>query len=331
MKKKALFLLKVIIALLLIWYLFASGRLSIDALRIFTLPGNAGFLSVSAALFLCSQLLSAFRLILLLRTIGITLPAGAAMNLTMFGNFFNMVLPGVVGGDVLKGYYLTKGENEGKGRGAGIIFMDRFLGLFSLALIAFISILYLLRYYEKILGRFADALHIVLAVITVMTLMLLAIMIAAGVPSMRRKLKEIASRIFKQSMFYYMADGLAKLARRKRVVLITIVISIMVQLMGLTGVLALVFTLPERPPDIVALMAVTSIVSVIGSIPVTPGNIGWIELLASLGWSAVGSGLGGQILFTWRIVTMLTVAPWGIYYLFSSRMHVIPRKKEQHT
>ncbi len=317
-KKSVLTVLKIIVSGALLWYLFASGRLSLEALgALFTLR-NVPALALASLLFFASQVLSAVRLAILLKTVGYSLRVPSSFTLTMIGNFFNMVLPGVVGGDVLKGYYLARQEGEGKGRSSGIIVMDRVLGLLALSLIAGASILYLVRAYRSVLSRYADTLTLLLWVIAATTLLLAAVIIAASIPSLRRRLKEIASSIFKKSFFFYMADGFAKLAREKRIMLYASGFSLMIQLLCLLGLLALVPALNAQLPDPVVLMAISSIVMLVGTVPVTPGNIGWTELLASLGWSAVGSSLGGQVFLYWRIVTVLCSLPWGLYYLFSS-------------
>jgi len=326
MKKNAIILFKAIIALALVWYLFASGRLSLAVLRSLFSLRNLPALVFSSSLFLGSQALAAFRLVLLLRTVHIGLPAGAAMNLTMIGNFFNMVLPGVVGGDVLKGYYLAKVEEEAKGRSAGIIVMDRVLGLFALSSTSAVAILYLIRTYRSAFSRYEGTLDILLAVIAASLLLFAVVLIAASVPWMRQRLKMLASSLFKEGMLYYMADGFAKLAREKRIMLAAGGLSLLIQLLGLFGLLALARALPGASPDTLVIMAVSSVIMLLGTIPLTPGNVGWVELLASLGWSAVGSSLGGQVFLSWRIVTMLCVLPWGALYLFSPGMRGIRGK-----
>jgi hypothetical protein len=69
-------------------------------------------------------------------------------------------------------------------------------------------------------------------------------------------------------------------------------------------------------PDMIALVAISSIVMLLGVIPVTPGNISWTELLATFGWSAVGSRGGAEIFLSWRIITVICSLLGGLFYLF---------------
>jgi uncharacterized membrane protein YbhN (UPF0104 family) len=69
-------------------------------------------------------------------------------------------------------------------------------------------------------------------------------------------------------------------------------------------------------PDMIALLAISSIVMLLGVIPVTPGNIGWTELLATFGWSTIGSRGGAEIFLSWRIITVICSLLGGLFYLF---------------
>ncbi|MDP1759288.1 MAG: lysylphosphatidylglycerol synthase transmembrane domain-containing protein, partial [Thermodesulfovibrionales bacterium] len=56
----------------------------------------------------------------------------------LIGSFFNTFLPGLVGGDAVKTYYLYKETNKGSLSFASV-FMDRYIGFISLMTIALIS------------------------------------------------------------------------------------------------------------------------------------------------------------------------------------------------
>ncbi|MCX5718028.1 MAG: lysylphosphatidylglycerol synthase transmembrane domain-containing protein [Nitrospirae bacterium] len=56
----------------------------------------------------------------------------------LIGSFFNTFLPGIVGGDAVKTYYLYKETNKGSLSFASV-FMDRYMGFISLMTIALIS------------------------------------------------------------------------------------------------------------------------------------------------------------------------------------------------
>ena len=79
--------------------------------------------------------LTAWRWTLLLSAQDIMLPFGRVWGLTMIGMTFNVVIPGAVGGDLIKGYYLTREASGRKSHAATTIVMDRVVGLIGLLLL----------------------------------------------------------------------------------------------------------------------------------------------------------------------------------------------------
>ncbi len=74
---------------------------------------------------------------LLLRAQGIRIPYGLAHRLTFLGFFFNNVVPGPTGGDVVKAVYAVKRTDPGKKAQAVVtVLIDRVAGIVALALIA---------------------------------------------------------------------------------------------------------------------------------------------------------------------------------------------------
>jgi uncharacterized membrane protein YbhN (UPF0104 family) len=60
------------------------------------------------------------------------------LSLAFIGSFFNTFLPGIVGGDAVKTYYLYRYTGKG-GISLTAVFMDRYMGLSAMACIAFIA------------------------------------------------------------------------------------------------------------------------------------------------------------------------------------------------
>jgi uncharacterized membrane protein YbhN (UPF0104 family) len=80
--------------------------------------------------------ITAWRWNLLLRAQEIRLPYRRAFGLTMIGLMFNVAIPGAVGGDLMKGYYITRANAGRRTSAATSILMDRLLGLLGLFLLA---------------------------------------------------------------------------------------------------------------------------------------------------------------------------------------------------
>jgi hypothetical protein len=88
------------------------------------------FFAGIVAAFVVSQAILASRWWLLLRTQGIHINIWAAIRLHFLGLFYNNAMPGSVGGDLIRAWYVTK-HTEKKFEAVLSIFVDRFIGLVS--------------------------------------------------------------------------------------------------------------------------------------------------------------------------------------------------------
>lgn len=131
---------KFAVAALLIAWIVKRGGLDLNSLKIALSPVPFFILG---GLVLGQLLLNNWRWLLLLRGQGMAATTRQTFPLTLIGLFFNYAMPGSVGGDLIKGYYLTRDFPEQKLAAGVSVFMDRLIGFFvmmlsaSLAIIAF--------------------------------------------------------------------------------------------------------------------------------------------------------------------------------------------------
>jgi uncharacterized protein (TIRG00374 family) len=85
--------------------------------------------------FMLSQAILASRWWLLLRTQGVHINIWAAIRLHFLGLFYNNAMPGSIGGDLVRAWYVTK-HTERKFEAVLSIFVDRFVGLVSSLIMA---------------------------------------------------------------------------------------------------------------------------------------------------------------------------------------------------
>jgi hypothetical protein len=114
--------------------------------------------------FMLSLVVIAFRLRLLLRTQDIEIRLWEVVRLTYLGQFFNAVVPGVVGGDLVKAYYAAK-HTDHKAAAVVAVLVDRLMGLAELAVLAGAMVLVLLAAGESpaVMRRSAIAAGVALA------------------------------------------------------------------------------------------------------------------------------------------------------------------------
>ena len=86
-------------------------------------------------LYYVGVLLAYTRWFLLVRALDLPCKLGDAVRLGMIGTLFNMVIPGAVGGDVVKAAYFAKSQGR-KGQAIASIVIDRIVGLVGLFVLA---------------------------------------------------------------------------------------------------------------------------------------------------------------------------------------------------
>lgn len=91
-----------------------------------------GWFLLGIAVYAGVEVLGALRWQVLLRVQNIHLPFWRVFQLFMIGVFFNVFLPGAVGGDVVKIFYLLKETRQQKAAAFLTVLMDRLLGLLAL-------------------------------------------------------------------------------------------------------------------------------------------------------------------------------------------------------
>jgi uncharacterized membrane protein YbhN (UPF0104 family) len=100
---------------------------------------NLLFILVALVLFALSKLVSALRLNIYFRTIGIHLSEKTNIQLYLLGMFYNLFLPGGIGGDGYKIYLLQKKYDTGTKKILGAVLSDRISGMVALVVLALIG------------------------------------------------------------------------------------------------------------------------------------------------------------------------------------------------
>jgi uncharacterized membrane protein YbhN (UPF0104 family) len=142
-KNAIFFALKVLVAGVLITLLVRSKSLDFGALKVL-FENPLLFLGNFVCWLLSGVILAVTRWRLLLRLAGARVPLGRALMLQLTAIFFNVVIPGSVGGDFVKALYVARDEAPEKRTTIVLIaFLERFLGLAGL--VGFCTIVTLFR------------------------------------------------------------------------------------------------------------------------------------------------------------------------------------------
>lgn len=87
------------------------------------------------ACYVVAQVVSSVRWQRLARPLGFDHSLGAYVGFYFAGNFFNLVLPTSIGGDVARGWYLARGSRRGPAAALSVL-ADRLIGLYVLVALA---------------------------------------------------------------------------------------------------------------------------------------------------------------------------------------------------
>ncbi len=131
--------LKLAIAGALLGWLIAKGHLDFGRLGRSAVAAPIPILVAFATVAL-NIALATVRWWLIVRGQAVDLSLLDALRLTMIGNFFNTAMPGAVGGDVFKMYYVLAHAPGRKVEAATTVALDRFVGLLSLHLLAALAV-----------------------------------------------------------------------------------------------------------------------------------------------------------------------------------------------
>jgi len=124
---------KLALAAGIIFWLVQSERLDFSSLALLTHP-----LYFLPCLFFIGLglAITAERWRRLLKSQGIPLSFLRTSQLVLIGTFFNYMMPGGVGGDLVKGYYIAQDFPDTRTKAVISVLMDRLIGLFSMLFLA---------------------------------------------------------------------------------------------------------------------------------------------------------------------------------------------------
>ena len=134
LRKKGITLLKIAISAALLYFIFTKIPFS----EVLTIVRKSQPLYVFGALllFVVSKIIAAFRLNLYFHEIGVPLTQKSNLKLSLLGMFYNLFLPGGIGGDAYKGYYIKQHFEVPTKKVVAVLLLDRLSGLLLLFVFA---------------------------------------------------------------------------------------------------------------------------------------------------------------------------------------------------
>ena len=139
MSRKALFnLLKVAVAVGLLWFVIEQAGFQEVKERLAGI--HVGTWMLGLTLIFAGTCLAILRWHMLMRSVGLDSQAWPAFRIGWIGVFFNNVVPGLTGGDLVKAIYITREHPKQRTDAVISVIVDRIVGIVALALIAAVVI-----------------------------------------------------------------------------------------------------------------------------------------------------------------------------------------------
>ena len=306
-------------------YLVQSGRLNFEKLMLFKDAPEILAMMIGV-LVLVVVPMATFRWWLLLRAIGVQVKPKQIFILTWIGNFFNTTLPGAVTGDVVKGYYVIKAQQEeGRTRAFMTLLIDRFVGLFGLIVMAFLALVLNL---ELILSQ--ERLHSLAWMITVLFGGTVVFYTIALFPFKedRDPFIRLFQRLPAKKISLKVYSAFKSYQHQKTTLLLTLLLAI-----GIHTLIALLFFQVANLMGIEEMeLATQFFLMPIGlitvAIPLAPGGIGIGHAAFESLYQLAGFSGGADIFNLFIIVQLGVFLLGGIPYFLYSSMYKIPAEQQ---
>jgi len=140
MKSYAVTLLKLCFAALIIYYMVATGKLDLN--QISQISHKKAMVFEVVLIILTAVLLTTIRWYYLLIWQGITTTFRAVLRINCIGMFFNSFMPGALGGDLVKAFYIAKDSKARKVGAVMTILIDRIIGFQAVMIVAFVALFF---------------------------------------------------------------------------------------------------------------------------------------------------------------------------------------------
>lgn len=217
-------------------------------------------------------------------------------SLYMIGAFFSSFLPGVIGGDVVKAYYLNKDAKK-LSLTLASIFMDRYLGYVGLMLIGIIAFPFSIGFFHG--SAYQWLMPAIVAAFIVASFLFFGL--------------QLGRRFRVVSEFY---DYFVTLKGKKDVIVKVVLISVVLQLMGFAAVAILAAALGEDIP-VMMLFVILPIIITITTLPISISGLGVREtaFVALLGLIGINREMATSLSLAWFFSVFTGSLPGVIAYI----------------
>jgi len=303
-----LFAIKMCIAVILIAWLIAGRK--IDFSLLFSVKNH--FLEYSIGFgFLCAGwLVQVYRWKKIVFSYGIVLSFKDACQMTMASHFSSQFLPGIVGGDIVRGYFIADRNPMQRLLAISTIVLDRGLGLYASLLLGIVSSFMFYMGGEEAASRDVLAIGILLCILL------------GGVHFMwqigySRRTFGFLNKVLSSNYLKKYTDAAMTHKFSSKELRFGIGLSVISSIFSILA-FAMIGRAISPEAGWLEFFIVCPLVFISLALPVSPGGIGVGETAAAFLFAAFGISSGAMIMVMYRLMNICLKLP-GVYFLVSYR------------
>lgn len=259
--------------------------------------------------------LSSYRWTRLLEVQGVVFSTIQAIRLTMIGVFFNVVVPGGVGGDAIKMYYVRQAAAGDKTPEALLtVLVDRIIGLLGLFVVAILAVIvnwdFLMQASEGIR----------LTVVSVFSIAVIGFACVAlamfndyllKIPPLRLILEAIAHRGPHKivALVKRIVKALVLYRQHFPNVMVCLLISVVIHSLTALTLYCIGLSVHAAVLQLKDYFLATQIANTISAVPITPGGLGGRDAILKLFFTAAGEGQKSAVI---PIMNSMLMVLWSL-------------------
>lgn len=265
----------------------------------------------AAASLVVTQLLMAFRQLLLLRHIGVQIRFRTVRQVTFAGLFANNIMPAGTGYDFARLVLLRAPGLESKGTVAGLVLLDRLIGLLAISLLAVFGLACMAS------GGGQSLFDISLGSMGIILLAPLPLM--ASLVVLRHQwtfdlLMRLAGSLVFADLLQRLLMSMRGFSTKKRILLAALLLAITGLFFAALAIAFIAYGIYGADSFLSSLL-LSPLILFAASVPVTPANLGWTETVADTTWGFFGLQGGMVVFLTLRLITMVVSLVGCTHYL----------------
>ncbi len=323
-KQYIITLIKFAVSIGILAYLFDSARKEEQFKLLFEHPIQWSWIGLAFVTCLAAHLIGFFRWRMLVRALGLPFSNLDAVRIGFIGLFFNLFAFGVIGGDTLRAFYVTRKIKDRVPEAIASVVADRVIGLLTMCLIA--SVAFLLLDTSGLASEHPSELAIIEFICKIVLLLTVAGMIGLVVVFFSPRLTN--TKTYQALMTLPRIGGvITRLTSvvtiyrsRPLTVSIAFLMSVGVNLCFAVAIYSLAVGLTPAGPTFENHFLIEPIAMVSNAVPL-PGGIGGMEFAMNYLYLAFSFETGVIVGFAFRFC-LLAISAIGAIFWFTNRSKV---------